>query len=101
MKLVRFALVSLALLLVPTFIAVGPLAAQSVSVYATGLNGPRGLKFGPDGFLYVAEAGRGGSTPAASFDCDQVPGPVGPYFGGRTTRHSKKSATRQKTNKGD
>ena len=97
MKLGRFALVSLVLLLVLTFIAVGPLAAQSVSVYATGLNGPRGLKFGPEGALYVAEAGRGGSTPAASFDCDQVPGPVGPYFGGRTARISKISATGQRS----
>jgi hypothetical protein len=89
MKLARFALVSLVLLLVPTFIAVGPLAAQSVSVYATGLNGPRGLKFGPDGALYVAEAGRGGSTPSASFACELVPPPVGPYFGGPTARISK------------
>jgi hypothetical protein len=28
-----------------------------VSVFATGLVNPRGLKFGPDGYLYVAEAG--------------------------------------------
>lgn len=27
-----------------------------VSVYASGLDNPRGLKFGPDGYLYVAEA---------------------------------------------
>ena len=40
-----------------------PASAQpssNVSVYASGLNGPRGLKFGPDGLLYVAEAGTGG-----------------------------------------
>ena len=36
--------------------------AQQQSVYATGLEGPRGLKFGPDGALYVAEAGLGGNT---------------------------------------
>jgi hypothetical protein len=33
----------------------------TVSVFATGFNDPRGLKFGPDGYLYVAEAGTGGT----------------------------------------
>ena len=33
-----------------------------VSVYATGLDNPRGLKFGPDGYLYVAEGGRGANV---------------------------------------
>lgn len=34
-----------------------------VSVVMSGLDNPRGLTFGPDGALYVAEAGRGGPGP--------------------------------------
>lgn len=59
------------------------------AVYASGLLGPRGLKFGPDGMLYVAEAGTGGSTASASLSCTQVPGPAGPYTGGPSARISK------------
>lgn len=36
-----------------------------VSPYVTGLTSPRGLTFGPDGLLYVAEAGRGGPQVAS------------------------------------
>jgi hypothetical protein len=38
-------------------------AAAAPTVVATGLDNPRGLTFGADGTLYVAEAGRGGSGP--------------------------------------
>ncbi len=58
------------------------------AVFATGLNNPRGLKFGPDGFLYVAEGGSGGDQSTIG-QCDQVPLPVGPYTGGKTGRISK------------
>ncbi|HEY6483335.1 MAG TPA: ScyD/ScyE family protein [Steroidobacteraceae bacterium] len=58
------------------------------AVIATGLEAPRGLRFGPDGELYVAEAGTGGSQSTAG-KCQQVPVPVGPYTGGSTGRVSK------------
>jgi hypothetical protein len=53
-----------------------------------GLEGPRGLRFGPDGNLYVAEAGTGGSN-STKGECAQVVGPVGPYTGGKTGRISR------------
>ena len=57
--------------------------AATVSVFATGLNNPRGLKFGPDGNLYVAEGGTGGTNSIVG-QCDQVVAPVGPYAGSQT-----------------
>src|SRR3984957_502484 len=66
------------------------LAQQSApfTIYGTGLEAPRGLRFGPDGDLYVAEAGTGG-TNSTGKACTQVPGPVGPYTGGSNARISK------------
>jgi hypothetical protein len=51
-------------------------------VFASGLNNPRGLKFGPNGYLYVAEAGTGGTHFYSK--CTQVIPPVGPYKGSST-----------------
>ena len=59
-----------------------PVQAARVSVFATGLNNPRGLKFGPDHHLYVAEGGVGGQN-STDGQCDQVPA-VGPYTGSPT-----------------
>ena len=56
---------------------------SNITVFATGLNNPRGLKFGPDGKLYVAEGGTGGADSTVGI-CDQVPFPVGPYTGSAT-----------------
>lgn len=52
----------------------------TVSTFASGLNNPRGLTFGPDGNLYVAEGGTGGAN-STDGQCDQVIPPVGPYTG--------------------
>jgi hypothetical protein len=52
----------------------------SVSVLASGLNNPRGLAFGPDGSLYVAEGGIGGTNSTVGL-CTQVIPPIGPYTG--------------------
>src|ERR1017187_3511929 len=45
--------------------------SPNVTVFASGLAGPRGLKFGPDGDLYVAEAGFGGTNATTSSQCTQ------------------------------
>jgi glucose/arabinose dehydrogenase len=60
----------------------------NATIYASNLEGPRGLAFGPDGSLYVAEAGLGGSTSTVG-TCAQTPPPIGPYTGGLTARISK------------
>ncbi len=64
-------------------------AQATVTEFATGFENPRGLRFGPDGYLYVAEGGLGGSTMTTPDDCDQVVAPVGPYSGGFTGRISR------------
>ncbi|MEO8111785.1 MAG: ScyD/ScyE family protein [Ginsengibacter sp.] len=62
-----------------TFCGGDNIITTTTKVFATGLNNPRGLKFGPDGYLYVAEGGVGGTH--SSTGCDQVIPPVGPYTG--------------------
>jgi hypothetical protein len=72
-------------------IAAAPAYAQlssNATVFANGLEAPRGLKFGPDGDLYVAEAGMGGTVSTVG-SCAQVPAPIGSYLGGNTGRISK------------
>jgi hypothetical protein len=62
--------------------------SANVTVFASGLDNPRGLAFGPGGNLYVAEGGLGGSRMTTPAECTQVPD-VGPYRGGFTSRISK------------
>jgi hypothetical protein len=86
----RFAVVAIAACtLAALAIAAGGSAASSafspnVTVIASGLNNPRGLTFGPDGNLYIAEGGTGGSLRTTDKACAQVVPPVGPYSGGFT-----------------
>ena len=77
---------------IPGMVLLAALAAiaqtsSNVSVFATGFNNPRGLKFDSDGILYVAEGGAGGTASTVGL-CTQVPD-VGPYTGGFTARISK------------
>jgi hypothetical protein len=62
-----------ALLLVPT-----AAQADTTTVVMSGLDNPRGLAFGPEGALYVAEAGRGGPGPCITLRGEpQCYGPTG------------------------
>jgi hypothetical protein len=87
MKPVRCSIVTKLFLFLLAAAAVSPLVAQNVSVFASGFNNPRGLKFGPDGNLYVAEGGAGGSLSTVGL-CQQAAG-AGPYTGDFTARISK------------
>lgn len=90
-KPIQVLLLTAALLAVPALSRNCPAQSPSsnVHVIATGLNGPRGLRFGPDGLLYVAEAGMGGTIFTTPDQCTQVPSPVGPYGGGNSGRISR------------
>jgi sugar lactone lactonase YvrE len=70
----------------------GPGGSGRLTVVADGLDNPRGIGFGPDGALYVAESGSGGSGPCVAG------GPEGgeTCFGrsGAVTRITKRSQHR-------
>src|SRR5436190_1996411 len=91
MKRLVFVLVLLSLSTTTTFRAAASRSNSRapVELFATGLNNPRGLTFGPDGDLYVAEGGLGGAATTTAAQCEQVRAPVGPYSGGFTARISK------------
>ena len=58
--------------------AVGAPVAPQFTVIARGLDNPRGIAFGPEGALYVVEAGRGGAGPCTTFELFGGPVCFGP-----------------------
>ncbi len=65
------------------------LCPSGYTVVATGLDNPRGLTFGPDGQLYVAEGGPASNALLPIAGAQQVPSPIGPYTGGYNSRISR------------
>ena len=65
-RAMRKAKLSAVVMFLSTVVSVGVVQAQSYSIteVMSGLVTPRGLALGPDGGLYVAEAGRGGTGPS-------------------------------------
>ncbi len=59
------------------------------TVFATGLTNPRHIEFGPDGLLYVAEAGVGGDLLGTCEWEGNMFSQTGPYMGGYTGRVSR------------
>ncbi len=59
------------------------------TVFASGFEFPRGIEFGPDGYLYVAESGHAGTGSTTPAQCTQVVPPAGPYQSGNTARISR------------
>lgn len=63
------------------------LSGPGISCVMTGLDNPRGLAFGLDGALFVAEAGRGGAPCGnVQFNCYGHTGAVSRYWNGRQDR---------------
>jgi len=76
--MLRLSSFALLILVVAGVASAGVGAAPSVTVVMTGLDNPRGLAFGPEGALYVVEAGRGGSGPCQTLRlATQCYGPSG------------------------
>jgi hypothetical protein len=87
----RFVRLSLALFItLLVLFALTISAAPTVEVVITGLDNPRGLAIGPEGGLYVVEAGRGGTGPCQTLrmalQCYGATGAVTRLWGGKQER---------------
>ena len=87
----------LLLLCAPACALVAPtgVSASTITRVMQGLDNPRGLAFGPEGGLYVAEAGRGGplsalcytsADPGIGFRCYGPTGAISRYWHGQQER---------------
>lgn len=63
--------------------------SPNVTVFAEGLEYPRGLHFDADGNLYVAEAGRSGDREVTADTCPDFESAFMPYFMGNSSRVSR------------
>src|SRR4051794_41676215 len=71
-KIAVTALAGTAMMVLPIAVSGPASAASAPEVVASGLNGPGKLSFGPDGALYVSEAGTGGEPNADHSNCIQA-----------------------------
>jgi hypothetical protein len=82
----------------PTVASKPAAKGPTVTPYATGLTSPRGLTFGPDGLLYVAEAGVGGGDVPSDIrpGCQEFFNVYSPYragYSGRVLRVRRNGTT--------
>jgi glucose/arabinose dehydrogenase len=70
--------------------------SPNVSTFASGFLAPRGLKFGPDGYLYVAEGGVGGETETMG-TCEGFTSMFAPFHIGMSARVSRVDADGNRT----
>lgn len=82
--------VPIASLMIATLATTAATAVPSVTTVMSGLDNPRGLAFGPEGALYVAETGRGGAGPCVTLrdllSCYGPTGAVSRLWRGQQTR---------------